>query len=96
MSEDEEAQTPEEFWADIDQRVLEGLRSQIILDKYAEDAELQVDQGELSELIFAKAQQNGTSPEQEIQHWWSTTTLPEWMSEVRRGKALVNWLLPLR
>ncbi|WP_341728031.1 trigger factor [Brooklawnia sp.] len=87
-AEDEEAQTPEEFWADIDQRVLEGLRSQIILDKYAEDAELQVDQGELSELIFAKAQQNGTSPEQEIQHMVEHDHAAEWMSEVRRGKAL--------
>ncbi len=87
-AEDEEAQTPEEFWADIDERVVEGLRSQIILDKYAEDADLQVDQSELTELIFAKAQQNGTTPEQELQHMMEHDHAAEWMSEVRRGKAL--------
>jgi len=87
-AEDEDAQTPEEFWADINNRVVEGLRSQIILDKYAEDAELQVGQSELTELIFAKAQQNGTSPEQELQHMMEHDHAAEWMGEVRRGKAL--------
>ncbi len=87
-ADEEEAETPEEFWELIDQRVSEGLRSQIILDKYAEDVELRVDQSELTELIFAKAQQNGTSPEQELQHMMEHDHAAEWMGEVRRGKAL--------
>lgn len=87
-AEDEEAETAEAFWAGIDERVVEGLRSQIILDKYAEDAELEVNQSELTELIFAKAQQNGTSPEQELQHMMEHDHAAEWMGEVRRGKAL--------
>lgn len=87
-AEDEEASTPAEFWADIDQRVVDGLRSQIILDKYAEDAELQVSQSDLTELLFTKAQQNGTSPEQELQHMMNHDHMAEWMGEVRRGKAL--------
>lgn len=87
-TDEEEADTPEEFWQAIDQRVVEGLRSQIILDKYAEDANLEVSQAELTELIFAKAQQSGTSPEQELQHMMEHDHAAEWMGEVRRGKAL--------
>ncbi|WIY83496.1 trigger factor [Propionimicrobium sp. PCR01-08-3] len=87
-AEDEEAETPEAFWDDINQRVVEALRSQIILDKYAEDKDLQINQSELTELIFNKAQQNGTSPEQELQHMMEHDHTAEWMGEVRRGKAL--------
>jgi len=87
-AEDEEAETVDEFWANVDKRVIEGIRSQIILDKYAEDADLQVSQQELTELIFAKAQQNGSSPEQELQHMMEHDHAAEWMGEVRRGKAL--------
>ena len=85
---EDEPDTAEEFWNDIDTRVVEGLRSQIILDKYAEDNELEVSQQELTELIFAKAQQNGSTPEQEIQHMMEHDHVAEWMGEVRRGKAL--------
>lgn len=49
---------------------------------------MQVGQSELTELIFAKAQQNGTSPEQELQHMMEHDHAAEWMGEVRRGKAL--------
>jgi len=85
---DEEADTPEAFWDDINERVVESLRSQIILDKLAEESDIEVNQQELTELIFAKAQQNGTSPEQEIQHMMDHDHAAEWMGEVRRGKAL--------
>ena len=87
-AEDEEAETADDFWANVDKRVIEGIRSQIILDKYAEDADLQVSQQDLTELIFAKAQQNGSSPDQELQHMMEHDHAAEWMGEVRRGKAL--------
>lgn len=87
-ADDEEAKTVDEFWAGIDSRVVEGLRSQLILDKHAEDAEVEVTQQELTELIFAKAQQSGSSPEQELQHMMEHDHAAEWMDEVRRGKAL--------
>ena len=50
-AEDEEAETADDFWANVDKRVIEGIRSQIILDKYAEDADLQVSQQDLTELM---------------------------------------------
>lgn len=87
-ADDEEAKTEDEFWDGINEHVIENLRSQIILDKYAQDAKLEVSQADLTELIFAKAQQNGTTPEQELQHMMEHDHAAEWMGEVSRGKAL--------
>lgn len=87
-SEDEEAETEEEFWAELDKRGEEALRAQIILDKYAEENSIEVSQQDLTELIFQKAQMNGSSPQQEIQHMMEHNHMGEWMSEVRRGKSL--------
>lgn len=87
-AEDEDAETAEEFWKQIDERAEQGLRAQIVLDKLAEDRQIGVSQEEFTQLLFQKAQQNGTSPEQEIQHMTEHNHMPEWMAEVRRGKAL--------
>ncbi len=87
-SEDESAETPEEFWAEIEKGSLEALRAQIVLDKLADDSGFDVTQEELTQLLFQKAQQNGTSPEQEAQHMVDHSHMGEWMQEVRRGKAL--------
>ena len=87
-AEDETAQTPEEFWADIEKGSLQALRAQIVLDKLADDRGFEVTQQELTQLLFQKAQQNGTSPEQEAQHMVDHNHMGEWMQEVRRGKAL--------
>lgn len=87
-AEDETAKTAEEFWADIEKRATDALRAQIVLDKYAEDLDVQIDQQDLTQLLFRKAQQNGTSPEQEAQHMMEHNHMGEWMGEIRRGKAL--------
>ncbi|RLP11022.1 trigger factor [Propionibacterium australiense] len=87
-AEDEDAETAEEFWKQIDERAERGMRAQIVLDKLAEDRQIGVSQEEFTQLIFQKAQQNGTSPEQEIQHMTEHNHMLEWMAEVRRGKAL--------
>ncbi|MDK9300798.1 trigger factor [Propionibacterium freudenreichii] len=87
-AEDEKADTPEEFWAEIDKRAEQGLRAQIVLDKLAEEQNVGVSQEEFTQLILQKAQQNGTTPEQELQHMSEHNHMPEWMGEVRRGKAL--------
>lgn len=85
---DEEPDTAEEFWAQIAKRSEEGLRAQIILDKFAEGEEIEVSQEELTSLIVQKAQQAGTTPEQEMSHMIEHNHMGEWMNEVRRGKAL--------
>lgn len=87
-SDDETAETPEEFWAEIEKGSLEALRAQIVLDKLADDSGFDVSQEELTQLLFQKAQQNGSSPEQEAQHMVDHNHMGEWMQEVRRGKAL--------
>lgn len=61
-----------------------------MLDKLADDDEIGVEQNELTELIVRKAQQNGSAPEQEAQHMMEHNHLPEWMEEIRRGKALAS------
>lgn len=85
---EEEAETEEDFWTEIEKRSLDALKAQVVLDKMADDEEIGVEQNELTELLFRKAQENGTSPEQEAQHMMEHNHLPEWMQEIRRGKAL--------
>lgn len=85
---EEEADTPEAFWADVEKSTLRGLKAQLILDKIADDAEVGVEQADLSELLVRKAAQNGTSPEQEAQHMMEHNHVGAWMQEIRRNKAL--------
>ena len=87
---DEEAKDADEFWANIQKRSLDALRAQVILDKMADDDDIQVEQEELTQLIFNKAAQNGSSPEQEMQHMMEHNHTAEWMQEVRRNKALTG------
>ena len=89
-SEDEDAETEEDFWAEIEKRTAEAVRAQLILDKYADETEVGVTQQDLTELIMQKAMQNGTTPEQEANHMVEHNHMGEWMQEIRRGKALGN------
>ena len=54
----------------------------------ADDDELGVEQAELTEMLFRRAAQNGTSPESEMQHMMEHNHAGEWMQEIRRTKAL--------
>lgn len=87
---EEEADNADDFWAEIEKRSLDALKAQVVLDKMADDDEIGVEQNELTELLFRKAQQNGTSPEDEAQHMMQHNHLPDWMQEIRRGKALAS------
>ena len=90
QAEDEDAETPEAFWASIDQRSEQALRAQVILDVFSDENKIDVSQQELTELIFRRAQQNGSSPQDEINHMMEHNHMPEWMQEIRRGKALAE------
>ena len=87
-TEDETAESADEFWAQVSENAETSLKAQIILDKLADEREVTVNQQELTELIFRRAQQSGTSPEQEMQHMMEHNHAPEWMGELRRGKIL--------
>lgn len=90
LADSEEEQTAEEFWADIDARTAEALKAQLVLDKLAETSEIGVDQNDLTQHLMMRAQQNNTSPEQEAQHMMEHNHTAEWMSEIRRSKALAE------
>ena len=85
---DEAANTPEEFWAEVETSTLRGLKAQLILDKVADDEEIGVDQADLSEMLVRKAAQNGSTPEQEAQHMMEHNHVSAWMQEIRRNKAM--------
>ncbi|MCA0295454.1 MAG: trigger factor [Actinobacteria bacterium] len=87
---EEEADTPEAFWADVEASTLRSLKAQLILDKVADDAAVGVEQADLSELLVRKAAQNGTSPEQEASHMMEHNHVGAWMQEIRRNKALAQ------
>ena len=87
-TEEETAKDADEFWAQVATNAETSLKAQIILDKLADDREVTVNQQELTQLIFRRAQQSGTSPEAEMQHMMEHNHAPEWMGELRRGKIL--------
>lgn len=87
-AEDEDAEDADAFWASIDKRSEQALKAQVVLDVYADEKSIEVSQQELTELIFRKAQQNGTSPQDEINHMMEHNHMAEWMQEIRRGKSL--------
>jgi trigger factor len=87
-AEDEEADSPEAFWAVVDSRAEQSLRAQILLDTIADEHEVGVEQHELTDLIVRKAQSSGSTPEQELQHMMEHNHMSAWMQEIRRNKAL--------
>ena len=87
-ADDEEADSPEEFWAVVDSRAEQSLRAQILLDTIADENEVGVEQHELTDLIVRKAQSSGSTPEQELQHMMEHNHMSAWMQEIRRNKAL--------
>jgi len=85
---DPEITTAEQFEASTRAAVERGIRAEIILSRVAEESKVGVSQEDLTNFIFQKAQENGTSPEQEIQHMQTHDHLQEWMAQIRQAKAL--------
>jgi trigger factor len=87
-SSDEETSDPETFWANMEKRSGDALKAQMILDKIADDEEVGVEQEELTRFIVARAQQTGSTPDQELQHMLDHDHVSEYMGEIRRSKVL--------
>ena len=85
---DEETSDAESFWADIDKRAGDALKAQMVLDKIADDRQIGVDQNDLTQHVIRRAQAEGQSPDQVAQHMVEHNHTAEWMTEIRRGKAL--------
>jgi trigger factor len=85
---DEEAKTPEEFWAKLAEDAAQGLKAQLVLDKVAESRDIPVEQDDVSRMIVQRAMESGQTPEQVAQHMMEHNHLPQWAAEIRRGKAV--------
>ena len=86
--EDPEIATVADFENSIRRSVEKGIRAEILLSRVADEVKVSVNQQDLTNFIFQKARENGTSPEQEIAHMQSHDHLAEWMGQIRQSKAL--------
>jgi trigger factor len=67
------------------------MKAQLVLDKTAEETGVTVDQNDLTQHIFRRAQEEGTAPQQVIAHMQEHPHhIDEYMLEIRRGKALAT------
>jgi trigger factor len=87
---DSEEQTSDEFDSDLEKRVRDAVAAQFVLDQIARTQQLGVDQQELSEHIFRRAQQAGQNPDDYARHMVEHNHISEMVSEVVRGKALAS------
>jgi trigger factor len=89
LSETEEGQDEEAFWADVEKRSTDALKAQMILDKVADERQISVDQNDLTSHIIRKAQQENTTPNEIAEHLQEHPHhIDEYMLEIRRGKSL--------
>ncbi len=87
---DNEKQTIDEFEAELEKRVRDAMASQFLLDEIAKAEEIGVEQEELSEHLFRRAQQSGQNPDEFVKHMVEHNHIPEMVAEVVRGKALAK------
>lgn len=91
LAETGEAEDAESFWAGVEKRSADAMKAQLVLDKTAEQTGVTVDQNDLTQHIFQRAQQEGTAPQQIIAHMQEHPHhIDEYMLEIRRGKALAT------
>jgi len=85
---DNEEQTQDEFDADLEKRVRDAMAAQFLLDEVAKKEKIGVDQAELSQHLFQRAQESGQNPDEFVKHMVEHNHIPEMVAEVVRGKAL--------
>lgn len=85
---DDQKQTVDEFEAELEKRVRDAMAAQFLLDEVAKSEEIGVEQAELSQHLFRRAQQSGQNPDDFVKHMVEHNHIPEMVAEVVRGKAL--------
>lgn len=85
-----EKQTIDEFEGELEKRVRDMMAAQFLLDEVAKAEEIGVEQNELSEHLFRRAQQSGENPDAFMKHMIEHNHIPEMVAEVVRGKALAQ------
>lgn len=86
----EDGQSEEEFFADLDKRTRDSMRSQFVLDKVAEVEEVAVSQEELSQMIIERARQAQVDPREYMQQVIENNQAQSIVRDVARGKALAE------
>jgi trigger factor len=84
----EEDKTEEAFTAEIDEAARKAVKGGFILDQLALNAELGVENEELSEYVVSQAMQMGLPPQQLAQYLTENNQIPALVAEVLRSKAL--------
>jgi trigger factor len=87
---DNEKQTVDEFEAELEKRVRDAMAAQFLLDSIAKEAEISVEQDELSAHLMRRAQESGQNPQEFMQHMIEHNHIPEMVAEVVQGKALAR------
>jgi trigger factor len=85
-----QGQSREEFDTELRTNAEQAVKTQLLLDKIADEAGVQVEQQELMERIMMQAQRFGVSPEEYIQQAQQANQLGAVFADVRRGKALAT------
>jgi trigger factor len=83
-----QAQSEEEFWAQLEESARKSLKAQLILDKIVEEGSVEISENDLGRMLVSRAMENGSTPEQEAQHMVEHNHFNEWVSQIRRNKAL--------
>jgi trigger factor len=87
-----EGQTAEEFEAEVRDSAERAVKAQFVLDRLAEQLELNVEQEELTEHLIRRAQQAQVSPQDYANQIMQSNSIGLLMAEVLRGKALAHVL----
>ncbi|MDN5726006.1 MAG: trigger factor, partial [Propionibacteriales bacterium] len=89
LADTDEAEDEDAFWADVDKRSSDAIKAQMVLDSYADENEIGVDQNDLTQHILQVAQQSQQNPDEVAKHMVEHDHVAEYMTEIRRSKALV-------
>jgi trigger factor len=80
--------TAEELDTEIEQEARRSVKMGFVLDKFAMDNELGVDEGELSTFVVQQAQRMGVAPDQLARHLTESGQVTAVVQDVLRSKAL--------
>jgi trigger factor len=83
-----EGETAERFWDDLAVQAEKSFRMRLLIDKLVEALKPPVTQNDLTQFVLREAQERGWSPQQMLQDMQEHDHLAEWMTQIRRAKAL--------
>jgi len=85
---EQEGSTAEQLDSEIDEQAREAVKAQLVLDALAQQEQIGVTEGEMSQHIVTSAARLGISPDVFVQRVSEGGQVPALVSEVVRGKAL--------